>query len=97
MNPKSPKRRCSEQSATLGSRWLRTTFRDWVGESTNFTRELAEAALAHRIKDKAEAAYSRGDAIDKRRVLMQAWADYCSQTPARKDNVVEMHRAFGEG
>jgi integrase len=71
---------------------MRSTFRDWVGESTNFPRELAEAALAHRIKDKAEAAYSRGDAIEKRRVLMQAWADYCSQTLTMQNNVVEMHR-----
>lgn len=64
-----------------------------MGESTNFARELAEGALAAaRIKDKAEAAYSRGDAIEKRRVLMQAWADYCSQTQVQKDNMVEMHR-----
>ncbi len=72
---------------------LRSTFRDWVGESTDFPRELAEAALAHRIKDKAKAAYSRGDSLEKRRVLMQAWADYCLNRAELGDNVVQMHRA----
>lgn len=56
---------------------LRSTFRDWVGEATEFSRELAEAALAHSLKNKSEAAYARGDAVEKRRVLMQAWADWC--------------------
>jgi integrase len=72
---------------------LRSTFRDWVGESTDFPRELVEASLAHRIKDKAAAAYSRGDSLEKRRILMTAWADYCLQRPARGNNVVQMQRA----
>ncbi len=55
---------------------FRSSFRDWAGESTHFPREVIEAALAHRLKDKAEAAYARGDLFQKRRALMQAWAHY---------------------
>ena len=53
---------------------FRSTFRDWAGETTGFPREVIEAALAHGIKDKAEAAYARSDLFDKRRALMEAWA-----------------------
>ncbi len=53
---------------------FRSTFRDWAGETTGFPREVIETALAHRIKNKAEAAYARSDLFDKRRKLMQAWA-----------------------
>lgn len=56
---------------------LRSTFRDWAGEFTNYPRELAEQALAHAIGDATEQAYRRGDALDKRRVMMQAWAEFC--------------------
>ena len=52
---------------------FRSSFRDWAGETTNFPREVIEAALAHRLKDKAEAAYARGDLFIKRRALMEAW------------------------
>lgn len=55
---------------------FRSTFRDWAGDRTNFPREVAEAALAHRVGDEAEQAYRRGDALDKRRKLMEAWAGY---------------------
>lgn len=68
---------------------FRSTFRDWCAEQTNFPREVAEAALAHVVKDKTEAAYQRGDLIEKRALLMQAWADYCSR-PAVSGNVVDM-------
>ena len=51
----------------------------WAQERTNFPREVAEAALAHTIKDKAEAAYARSDVFDKRRKMMEAWAGYLSQ------------------
>ena len=54
---------------------FRSTFRDWAGETTGFPREVIEAALAHGIKDKAEAAYARSDLFDKRRDLMQSWAN----------------------
>lgn len=56
---------------------FRSTFRDWAAECTNFPSEVVEMALAHSIEDKVEAAYRRGDLFDKRRRLMDAWADYC--------------------
>ncbi len=56
---------------------FRSSFRDWVAEQTAFPNEVAEAALAHTIKNAAEAAYRRGDLLEKRREMMQAWADYC--------------------
>lgn len=59
---------------------FRATFRNWAGETTSFPREVIEAALAHRLKDKAEAAYARGDLFDKRRKLMEAWATFTLRT-----------------
>jgi integrase len=59
---------------------FRSTFRDWAGETTAFPREVIEAALAHRLKDKAEAAYAPGDLFNKRRELMEAWAAYTTST-----------------
>ena len=58
---------------------FRSAFRDWVAETTNFPHEVAEMALAHTIGNKAEAAYRRGDLLDKRRDLMEAWANYCTE------------------
>jgi integrase len=58
---------------------FRSTFRDWVSEETNFPSELAEAAIAHIEGDKTEAAYKRGTMFEKRRLLMDAWADHCNQ------------------
>jgi len=59
---------------------FRSAFRDWCGDHTEFPREIAEAALAHAIGDKVEQAYRRGDALDKRRALMDAWAAFCEPT-----------------
>jgi integrase len=56
---------------------FRSTFRDFVAEKTDFPREVAEAALAHALQDKTEAAYQRGDYLEKRRELMTLWADFC--------------------
>lgn len=56
---------------------FRSSFRDWAAEETDHAREVAEAALAHTIGDATERAYRRGDALAKRRKLMQDWADYC--------------------
>lgn len=61
---------------------FRSSFRDWAAEQTNFPRELAEAALAHTLRDKVEAAYQRGDLLDRRRKLMEAWSAYCAKKPA---------------
>ena len=60
---------------------FRSAFRDWTGEQTNFPRELAEAALAHLVGDEVERAYRRRDALEKRRVLMNAWASFCGSSP----------------
>jgi integrase len=70
---------------------FRSSFRDWAGETTAFPREVIEHALAHRIPDKAEAAYARGTLLVKRAKLMQAWADYCAATG--KGNVTQLHGA----
>lgn len=57
---------------------FRSTFRDWCGERTHYPRELAEQALAHVLANKVEAAYRRGDALEKRRTMMQAWAEHAT-------------------
>jgi integrase len=69
---------------------FRSAFRDWAGNETHFARELAEAALSHVIGDKAEQAYRRSDALDKRRKLMDAWANYCE--PKAGSNVLQLAR-----
>ena len=56
---------------------FRSAFRDWVAEKTNFSGEVAEAALAHAIPNKVEAAYRRTDFLDKRKQLMSDWSDFC--------------------
>jgi integrase len=56
---------------------FRSSFRDWCGNQTDFPREIAEACLAHVVGNATEQAYRRGDALDKRRTLMDAWAAYC--------------------
>jgi integrase len=67
---------------------FRSAFRDWVAEQTNFAGEVAEAALAHAIPNKVEAAYKRTDFLEKRRKLMDAWGAYCSGDDA---NIVRLH------
>lgn len=57
---------------------FRSTFRDWAGEHTSFSRDVCEMALAHTIESKTEAAYRRGDLFMKRLDLMKAWGRYCS-------------------
>ncbi len=61
---------------------FRSTFRDWASETTGFSHEVCEMALAHTIGNKAEAAYRRGDLFDKRRKLMEAWGAYCAGAKA---------------
>ena len=57
---------------------LRSTFRDWCGEMTTHPGDVAEAALAHVVRDKTEAAYRRGDLFEKRRAMMEAWAGFAA-------------------
>jgi integrase len=63
---------------------FRSTFRDWAADQTNFPNEVVEMALAHAVASKTEAAYRRSDLFDKRRRLMDAWAEYCWQRSAGK-------------
>ena len=72
---------------------FRSCFRDWAGNVTSFEREIAEAALAHEIGNSTERAYRRDSALDKRRKMMGAWADYCANVSA--GNVVPLRKAGG--
>jgi integrase len=71
---------------------FRSTFRDWTAETTAYPREVAEAALAHTLGDKVEAAYRRGDLFNKRRHLMDDWAAFCAE-PAKHvgDKIAPLH------
>ena len=79
-------RRMNVQDATVHG--FRSSFRDWAGNVSSFPREVVETALAHVIGDKAEQAYRRGDALEKRRKLMEAWANFCE--PKKAGNVIPM-------
>ena len=68
-------RRLNAKPATVHG--FRSALRDWAGEATNFPREVAEQALAHQVGDAVELAYRRGDALEKRRALMDAWSAFC--------------------
>lgn len=84
---KRPKRPLSNMTMTMLMRrkgygeyvphGFRASFRTWCGNETNTPREVAEAALSHRVGSTVELAYSRGDALEKRRKLMPLWSDYC--------------------
>jgi integrase len=69
---------------------FRSAFRDWCAEETSVSGEVAEAALAHAISNKVEAAYRRTDFLEKRRKLMEGWAAYCEGGSA---NIVQLARA----
>lgn len=72
---------------------FRSTFRDWVSERTEFPGEIAEAALGHVIGDKTEAAYRRGDVLDRRRVMMDKWARFAVGGGPSKNKIVTLRRA----
>jgi integrase len=69
---------------------FRSTFRDWCGARSNFPREVAEMALAHRIGNATEQAYARHDLFEKRRKMMDAWCAFCTK-PMAKAKVVQLH------
>jgi integrase len=69
---------------------LRSCFKDWCSERTNFAREVSEMALAHAIPDAVEAAYRRGDLFEKRRKLMDAWAAHCAKIETDPDNLIAL-------
>jgi integrase len=70
---------------------FRSAFRDWAGNETHFPRDVAEAALGHAVGDSTELAYRRGDALEKRRAMMEAWAQWCE--PKAGSNVVPFGKA----
>ena len=70
---------------------FRSTFRDWAAEQTSYPHEMCEIALAHAVGNKVEAAYRRGDMMEKRRRLMADWAAHCEKQPATKgENIVSI-------
>ncbi len=72
---------------------FRSTFRDWAAERTGFPAEVAEMALAHTVADAVERAYRRGDLFEKRRQLMDAWAMFCTTSPAAGGQVLPIRAA----
>jgi integrase len=72
---------------------FRSTFRDWAAERTNFPSEVVEMALAHAVGSKVEAAYRRGDLFEKRRRLMDVWAEFCAAMPAKGTTIVPLRTA----
>lgn len=84
-------RRMHIENATVHG--FRSSFRDWAAEHTNFANEVCEAALAHVIENKAEAAYRRGNLFDKRRKLMDAWAFYCASPKTAAKGIIVPIRA----
>jgi integrase len=83
-----------EEGRTAVPHGFRSTFRDWAGEVSAYTREVIENALAHKLKDKAEAAYARGTQLAKRKALMESWAMFCDRpSEPMAGNVVPMRSA----
>jgi integrase len=73
---------CDAEGRAIVPHGFRASFRMWAGDTRPEGREVVEMALAHSIKDKAEAAYARSDLLEKRRPLMDAWAEQCARLPA---------------
>ncbi len=78
---------CKRMKVDAVPHGFRSTFRDWCAESTNYPREVAEMALAHTVSNSVEAAYRRGDLLDKRRHLMEAWATYCRRSQTNDQTI----------
>lgn len=83
-------KRMGKAPGTLTPHGFRSSFRDWAGEVSSFPRDVAEMALAHAVGDMTEQAYRRGDALEKRRKLMDAWARFCE--PGRSAKVIQLAR-----
>jgi integrase len=71
---------------------MRSAFKTWASERTNFAREIIEAALAHIIGDAAEQSYMRGDALARRRQLMESWSEYVSKPDTANGIVVPLRK-----
>lgn len=87
------KKRMKHEGLTVHG--FRSSFRDWAGECTAFPRDVAEAALAHVVGDETERAYRRGDALAKRRKLMDAWARYINSPKAKDGTVTQFRKVAG--
>jgi integrase len=81
----------AEMGRNVTTHGMRASFKTWASERTSYPREVVEACLAHTISDALEAAYRRGDFLDKRRRLMEAWADYCGM-PAMVATLVPLKK-----
>ncbi len=90
--PGAPPRWHDAEGRAIVPHGFRSTFRDWAGETRPEGREVVERALAHTIKDKAEAAYARSDLLEKRRPLMEAWAAHCGHAPAEVVTLASQQR-----
>lgn len=75
---------------------MRSAFRTWAGERTNYPTHVIELCLAHEVGNKVEQAYARTDLLEKRRVVMEAWATFCSTQPAETDAKVTYLRQAAE-
>lgn len=98
-DPEAPPRWRDHEGRAVVPHGFRSTFRDWAGETRTEGREVVEHALAHAIKDKAEAAYARSDLLEKRRPLMEAWGAFCTGPAAaevRSLDAARTRRAAGK-
>ena len=86
---------CRRMGADCVPHGFRSTFRDWCAEHTNVAREVAEMALAHAVGDEVEAAYRRGDLFEKRRVLMDHWAEFCGRDSLERGRRTSERRQAG--
>ena len=69
---------------------FRSTFKDWCSDMTSFSNEMSEVALSHTVSDKVEAAYRRGNMVERRRQMMEAWAKFCGGKSVGGNNVVTL-------
>ena len=83
LSEKRLRRLLQQQGVAAVPHGFRSTFRDWAAEETDHPREVIEAALAHVVRDKVEAAYARSDLFERRRLLMRDWAAYVSGLPTK--------------
>jgi integrase len=79
--------------ADLTAHGFRSSFRDWAAECTSFPNEVVEMALAHSVGSKVEAAYRRGDLFEKRRRLMDVWADFVATAPTTSSQKIVAWRS----
>lgn len=96
MTTAAPMKLLKEIQPGITAHGFRSTFRDWAADQTAYPREVIEHALAHQLKDKAEAAYFRSDLLAKRARLMNDWSKYCSVEPGNTANVTPFRNRQNE-